>query len=148
MANPLVVLLRSTLQAETHPRFYTRIMFSYSSNDVQITALILENTFTNLPRLVPKALPLLGPLSFLCHQKWDSAAKIPLIPRSTPILMLSGVLDEVVPREHMQELWQIASRRQGTKVSDKSDILEIGNGKSKFIEFETGQHSALFYCSD
>jgi hypothetical protein len=62
--------------------------------------------------------------------------------------MLSGVLDEVVPREHMQELWQIASRRQGTKVSDKSDILEIGNGKSKFIEFETGQHSALFYCSD
>lgn len=59
--------------------------------------------------------------------------------------MLSGVLDEVVPREHMQELWQIASRRQGTKLNDKSDISEIGNGKSKFIEFEAGHHSGLFY---
>lgn len=114
---------------------------------VQITALILENTFTDLPRLVPNALPLLGPLSFLCHQKWDSAAKIPRIPRSTPILMLSGVLDEVVPCEHMKELWQIASRRQGTKLnSDKPDISEIGNGKSKFVEFEKGHHSGLFYC--
>ncbi|KAG0699526.1 Alpha/Beta hydrolase protein [Suillus ampliporus] len=122
-----------------------------SRNPSKITALILENTFTNLPRLVPKALPLLGPLSFLCHQKWDSASKIPLIPRSTPILMLSGVLDEVVPREHMQELWQIVSRRQGTKSSgteNKSDISEVGNGKSKFIEFEGGHHSASFYCSE
>ncbi|OAX36782.1 alpha/beta-hydrolase [Rhizopogon vinicolor AM-OR11-026] len=107
----------------------------------KITALILENTFTNLPRLVPQALPLFGPFAFLCHQKWDSVAKIPLIPRSTPILMLSGVLDEVVPREHMQELWQIASRRQGSKLSDMSVISEIGNGKSKFIEFEAGHHN-------
>ncbi|OJA13758.1 hypothetical protein AZE42_01551 [Rhizopogon vesiculosus] len=107
----------------------------------KITALILENTFTNLPRLVPQALPLLGPFAFLCHQKWDSVAKIPLIPRSTPILMLSGVLDEVVPREHMQELWQIASRRQGSKLSDMSVISEIGNGKSKFVEFEAGHHN-------
>jgi len=60
--------------------------------------------------------------------------------------MLSGVLDEVVPREHMQELWQIVSRRQGIKFSEagyKSDVSEVGNGKSKFIEFEAGHHSAL-----
>ncbi|KAG1767140.1 Alpha/Beta hydrolase protein [Suillus occidentalis] len=115
-----------------------------SRNPSKIEALILENTFTNLPRLVPKALPLLGPLSFLCHQKWDSASKIPLIPRSTPILMLSGVRDEVVPREHMQELWQIVSRRQGTKSSstgNKSDVTEVGNGKSRFLEFEGGHHN-------
>lgn len=64
-----------------------------------------------------------------------------------PILMLSGVRDEVVPREHMQELWQIVSRRQGTKSSDtgnKSDMPEVGNGKSRFLEFEGGHHSALF----
>ncbi|KAG2130902.1 Alpha/Beta hydrolase protein [Suillus clintonianus] len=114
-----------------------------SRNPSKIAALILENTFTTLPRLVPKALPLLGPLSFLCHQKWDSASKIPLIPRSTPILMLSGVRDEVVPREHMQELWQIISRRQGAKLGtgNKSDVTEVGNGKSKFIEFEGGYHN-------
>ncbi|KAG1736683.1 Alpha/Beta hydrolase protein [Suillus paluster] len=115
-----------------------------SRNPSKITALILENTFTNLPRLVPQALPLLGPLSFLCHQKWDSASKIPLIPRTMPILMLSGVLDEVVPREHMQELWQIVSRRQGAKfigTENKSDVSSVGNGKSKFIEFEAGHHN-------
>jgi fermentation-respiration switch protein FrsA (DUF1100 family) len=115
-----------------------------SRNSSKIAALILENTFTNLPRLVPKALPLLGPLSFLCHQKWDSASKIPLIPRSMPILMLSGVRDEVVPREHMQELWQIVSRRQGTKsngTGNKSDISEVGDGKSRFLEFQGGHHN-------
>ncbi|KAG9311220.1 Alpha/Beta hydrolase protein [Chiua virens] len=88
----------------------------------QIAALILENTFTNLPRLVPHALPLLSPFTFLCHQKWDSASKIVMIHKKTPILMLSGVLDEVVPREHMQELWEIVTRRQGTKVQSDGDL--------------------------
>ncbi|KAH7921997.1 alpha/beta-hydrolase [Leucogyrophana mollusca] len=114
-----------------------------SRNPSKIAALILENTFTNLPRLVPNALPLLSPLSFLCHQKWDSASKIPLIPRTTPILMLSGVKDEVVPREHMQELWEIVSRRQGAKARDEvqTQDAEIGRGKSKYIEFERGTHN-------
>ncbi|EIW75926.1 alpha beta-hydrolase [Coniophora puteana RWD-64-598 SS2] len=95
-----------------------------SKNPSKITALILENTFTNLPRLIPSTLPLLAPLSFLCHQKWDSASKVPLIPRSTPILMLSGVKDEVVPHVHMQELWEIVCRRQGTKRAEQDHIGE------------------------
>ncbi|OBZ78246.1 Protein bem46 [Grifola frondosa] len=61
-----------------------------SRNPQTIRALILENTFLSLPRLVPSALPVLGPFAFLCHQKWDSASKIPLIPRDTPMLLLSG----------------------------------------------------------
>ncbi|KAI9567879.1 Alpha/Beta hydrolase protein [Boletus coccyginus] len=116
-----------------------------SRNPYKIAALILENTFTNLPRLVPHALPLLSPLTFLCHQKWDSASKIPFIPRSTPILMLSGLRDEVVPREHMQELWEIMKRRQGRRVQTdcepKTNVLEVGGGKSKFEEFEHGFHN-------
>jgi hypothetical protein len=46
----------------------------------QITALIIENTFMSLPRLIPSAMPLLGPFSFLCHQKWESFLKV----RRTP----------------------------------------------------------------
>ncbi|KAH0826357.1 Alpha/Beta hydrolase protein [Lanmaoa asiatica] len=111
----------------------------------QVTALILENTFTNLPRLIPRAFPLLSPLTFLCHQKWNSASKIPFIPKSTPILMLSGVQDEVVPREHMQELWEIITRRQGLKVradhEPKANVSEVGSGKSKFVEFPEGSHN-------
>lgn len=60
--------------------------------------------------------------------------------------MLSGVLDEVVPREHMQELWEIITRRQGAKVPVdrelKANMLEVGGGKSKFVEFPRGSHSA------
>lgn len=59
--------------------------------------------------------------------------------------MLSGVQDEVVPREHMQELWEIITRRQGTKVQKnrepKANTLEVGDGKSKFVEFPGGSHS-------
>ncbi|KAF8132823.1 Alpha/Beta hydrolase protein [Boletus edulis] len=116
-----------------------------SRNPSKISALILENTFTNLPRLVPHALPFLSPLTFLCHQKWDSASKIPFIPKSTPILMLSGVQDEVVPREHMQELWEIITRRQGSMVQvdrePKANTSEIGRGKSNFVEFPHGCHN-------
>jgi len=59
--------------------------------------------------------------------------------------MLSGVLDEVVPREHMQQLWEIITRRQGTKVhvdrEPKTNTLEVGGGKSKFVEFPGGSHN-------
>ena len=30
----------------------------------------------SLPRLIPSAMPLLGPFSFLCHQKWESYLKV------------------------------------------------------------------------
>jgi abhydrolase domain-containing protein 13 len=42
----------------------------------QITALVIENTFMSLPRLIPTAMPLLGPFSLLCHQKWESYLKV------------------------------------------------------------------------
>ena len=54
---------------------------------------------------------MLGPFAFLCHQKWDSASKIPLLPAELPMLLLSGVQDEVVPREHMQGLWELVEKR-------------------------------------
>ena len=92
-------------------RPFVRPLIRPSPAGVQIRALILENTFLSLPRLVPSALPVLGPFAFLCHQKWDSASKVPLIPAETPMLLLSSVQDEVVPREHMQELWELVQKR-------------------------------------
>lgn len=108
----------------------------------QINALILENTFTSLPSLVPHALPVLGPLSFLCHQKWDSASKIPLIPATTPILMLSGVKDEIVPKEHMRRLWEVVAKRGEKKTLNGSEY-KTGLERAKYIEFERGTHSTL-----
>ncbi|TCD66870.1 hypothetical protein EIP91_000768 [Steccherinum ochraceum] len=91
-----------------------------SRNPLAIDALILENTFLSLPRLVPSALPVLGPFAFLCHQKWDSASKISLIPSKTPILMLSGAHDEVVPREHMEGLWELVMQREAKRPAGTS----------------------------
>ena len=101
-------------------------------------------------------MPFLGPFAFLCHQKWDSS-KIPTIPAETPMLLLSSVQDEVVPREHMQELWELVQKRvprgqrdvhaeqgdDGTKgVSVKNPGPGAGVAKfSRFVEFNAGTHS-------
>lgn len=151
--NPLAVCL--TIEHLAYKVIYSTV--------IQIRALILENTFLSLPRLVPSALPVLGPFSFLCHQKWDSASKIALIPHRTPILMLSGLLDEVVPEEHMQGLWELVKKR-GTIPEDKEKeetvterepdanelpppegkkytIFEHARTQSTYAEFESGMHS-------
>lgn len=125
---------------------------------MQIRALILENTFLSLPRLVPSVLPVLAPFAFLCHQKWDSASTVPLIPPTTPILMLSGARDEVVPREHMLGLWQIVKAREGGSKTESrngsrggqespeeetpEDVHDVRTGAgSRFVNFPRGTHS-------
>jgi fermentation-respiration switch protein FrsA (DUF1100 family) len=111
-----------------------------SRNFAKMDALILENTFTSLPSLVPHALPVLGPFSFLCHQKWDSASKIPLIPSTMPILMLSGVRDEIVPKDHMKRLWEAVAKR-GEKKKLNGSEYKTGLERAKYIEFENGRHN-------
>jgi len=81
-----------------------------SRNPNRIHALILENTFTSLPKLIPFVMPFLSNFTWLCHQKWPSEKRLPLIPSSTPILMISGRRDQVVPPQHMDELWQISKK--------------------------------------
>ncbi|ETW75299.1 Alpha/beta hydrolase [Heterobasidion irregulare TC 32-1] len=97
-----------------------------SKNTQAITAMILENTFMSLPRLIPTAFPILTPFSWLCHQKWESYLKVPKIPKSIRVLMLGGAIDEVVPRAQMQGLWAlIRSRPSG----------------DKYMEFPAGGHN-------
>lgn len=63
------------------------------------------------------------------------------------MLLLSGVRDEVVPKEHMLTLWEVVGKRQGSKTSEgrgegepKGDG-QVGLGKSKFVQFSGGTHS-------
>ncbi|KAL5504837.1 BEM46 [Sanghuangporus vaninii] len=101
-----------------------------SRNPSKIRALILENTFLSIPRLIPSAMPMLARVAFLCHQKWDSASKVHLIPQEIPILMLSGARDEMVPQAHMLELER---------------LLRDGPGRQRrvgqLIEFPDGTHN-------
>ncbi|KAH9059319.1 Alpha/Beta hydrolase protein [Lactarius vividus] len=98
------------------------IDLAYRNPDA-ITALIVENTFMSLPRLIPTAMPLLGPFSFLCHQKWESYLKAPKLPPDMRVLMLGGARDEVVPRSQMQELWAIIRSRGRARDAEKPASL-------------------------
>ena len=74
--------------------------------------------------------------------------------------MLSGIRDEVVPREHMQGLWDIVLRRRLSNDKDRSATPELKETKStgpnpnqsytswedpstmsRYVEFEAGTHS-------
>ena len=73
------------------------------------------------------------------------------------MLLLSGVHDEVVPREHMKGLWELVQQRvpggrraappayfaplEEDKPKDER-VRSPGNGYSQFKEFEKGTHSA------
>lgn len=111
-----------------------------------------------LPSLIPSAMPFLSPVSFLCHQKWESDKKLPAVPATTAILMLSGLLDEVVPCSQMQSLWEIVKNRRKEATSatttshsidrtlnkdGKGTVEEVADaiGKSRFVEFQQGSHS-------
>ncbi|KAJ3291073.1 hypothetical protein HDU79_002700 [Rhizoclosmatium sp. JEL0117] len=72
-----------------------------SRNPGKITAVIVENTFLSLPKLMPHVSPLLRMASFLLHQIWDSETAITQIDIEVPILLLSGGKDDVIPQQHM-----------------------------------------------
>lgn len=63
------------------------------------------------------------------------------------MLLLSGLRDEVVPKEHMASLWEIVGKRQGVKADDteggspRKGDGQVGQGRSKFVTFERGSHS-------
>ncbi|KAJ2912558.1 hypothetical protein MD484_g7855, partial [Candolleomyces efflorescens] len=99
-----------------------------SRNSTKISALILENTFMSIPALVRDWPSPIGPLSFLCTQRWPSISRISKISRDVPILMLSGDRDMVVPPKHMRGLWA-AARRRGREEEDD------GVGCSPFLSF-------------
>ncbi|KAH8986302.1 alpha/beta-hydrolase [Lactarius akahatsu] len=106
------------------------IDLAYRNPDA-IAALVIENTFMSLPRLIPTAMPLLGPFSFLCHQKWESYLKAPKLPPDMRVLMLGGARDEVVPRSQMQELWAIIRSRGRARDAEKPAPLPASSTTEK-----------------
>ncbi|KAG6910262.1 hypothetical protein DXG01_012073 [Tephrocybe rancida] len=81
-----------------------------SRNPSYISAIVVSNTFTSVPDIV-RAWPLIGAFSFVCTQKWRSVDKLRHIPKDTPMLMISGRQDEVIPAQLMDRLWQAARKR-------------------------------------
>ncbi|XP_047943279.1 alpha/beta hydrolase domain-containing protein WAV2-like [Salvia hispanica] len=105
------------------------------NNPDKVAALILENTFTSILDMAGVLLPFLkwfigkggskGPkvLNFLVRSPWSTVDVIGEVKQ--PILLLSGLQDEMVPPAHMEMLYAKAAAR---------------NQQCSFVEFPTGMH--------
>ncbi|KAJ3994759.1 Alpha/Beta hydrolase protein [Lentinula boryana] len=101
----------------------------------EISGIILENTFLSLRLLVPHVLPFLGPFSWLCHQRWESAGlgkEYKGIPSETNVLLLSGQSDTLVPPQHMKYL---------RKIFNENEVNEVNEERTQFIVFPGGSHN-------
>lgn len=122
----------------------------------KISALVVENTFMTLPSLIPTVLPVAAPLSFLCHQVWDSASAARSLPVELPVLLLSGSEDELVPPSQMLGLFHILSGTAGksaeadteSKANADETAPHIANGRLLiFKKFTNGHHSEFYNMS-
>ncbi len=112
-----------------------------------VHALIIENTFTSLPALVPSVIPYVRPfVPFFLHQIWDSAAAIATLPAQFPVLFLAGARDELIPPVHMRQLHAAClSQKKEWRLFERGDhnstCLEPGyfQAIAEFIE----RHSEL-----
>lgn len=71
-----------------------------------VSGIVVENTFVSLTELVPCVMPALPPLlvNVLLTERWDARKAMKQIRKDMPMLMLSGIRDEIVPQAQMKEL--------------------------------------------
>ncbi|KAG8814793.1 hypothetical protein FRC19_001485 [Serendipita sp. 401] len=116
-----------------------------SRNPELIHGVAVENTFLSLPKMLPVLMPALGKFKFLVKDKWRSEVNVTKIPASTPLVFLSGALDEIVPPEHMKQLYEISKSSAELSVAaaaGKGEGEEKGvEAKRTFVLFENGHHN-------
>ncbi|WWC69226.1 uncharacterized protein I206_103163 [Kwoniella pini CBS 10737] len=80
-----------------------------------VSGIILENTFLSLTSLIPLVLPQLPKffLPILLTEHWDAHHTMPLIPSTTPILMIAGKNDELVKPPQMIALRHLRAENGG-----------------------------------
>ncbi|KAH3681169.1 hypothetical protein WICPIJ_007864 [Wickerhamomyces pijperi] len=83
-----------------------------SKNYSLIKGVILENTFLNLRKCIPHIFPLLANFTSLCSDLWDSENDILKTSRDVKFLFLSATDDEIVPPNHMIELYRLCQSHQ------------------------------------
>jgi abhydrolase domain-containing protein 13 len=81
-----------------------------AKNEGLFKALIVENTFLSIPKLIPHVMPALNRVSFLCTEIWNSEERIKGIER-LPVLFLGSEKDELVPPAHFKQLYGTISSK-------------------------------------
>ncbi|WVR05356.1 hypothetical protein IAU60_002370 [Kwoniella sp. DSM 27419] len=91
-----------------------------------VSGVIVENTFLSLPSLVPMVMPQIPKflLPVLLTELWDANHAMPLIPSTTPVLMIAGKNDELVKPGQMTALRELRPK----------------GGRTKYVELEGGHN--------
>ncbi|GJJ15800.1 hypothetical protein Clacol_010078 [Clathrus columnatus] len=109
-----------------------------SRNAESILALIIENTFKSIPRMISEIFPSQSSarvIRFVCREKWDNETAIAGLPPDLPLLMLSGLQDEVIPASHMKGLWTIFQQKSPTQAVWQEFPLGKHNNLCENIEY-------------
>ena len=95
-----------------------------SREDSSIRGIIVENTFTSIADMIGAVFPFLNfsvIKNFCLRLKWESHKWIQFIP--CPVLLISGLKDELVPPGHMKRLHELCDAN-----SVKSQLFTVENG--------------------
>ncbi len=102
-----------------------------------IAAVILENTFLSIRKLIPTVMPPAKYLAYLCHQRWDSEQSMSKVgDKEIPVLFLSGLRDEIVPPFMMKTLYDVCPTKKVWK--------EFPNGDHNSTVAEPGYFDAIW----
>lgn len=101
-----------------------------------LRGMIVENTFLSIPKMIDFLFPALRYVKFLSCNKWPSEEHIQHIAKDAPILFLAGGADEIVPHEHMQELYRLCS-------SKLKDMVVFPKGKHNETWLQPNYHEAI-----
>lgn len=97
----------------------------------EIAGLILENTFISIPEMIPALVPALKYLRFFSANKWNSLKLVKEKKLGVPTLFSAAIKDEMVPHQHMLELY--------TAAKEKNPDLSV-----TMYKYETGGHMSLY----
>eukprot|EP00005_Dracoamoeba_jomungandri_P002186 CAMPEP_0174255278 /NCGR_PEP_ID=MMETSP0439-20130205/4628_1 /TAXON_ID=0 /ORGANISM="Stereomyxa ramosa, Strain Chinc5" /LENGTH=306 /DNA_ID=CAMNT_0015337395 /DNA_START=49 /DNA_END=969 /DNA_ORIENTATION=- len=75
-------------------------------NQDKIRGVIMENTFTSIDDMIDVVMPFFSYFKMLSRNKWNTKKLLENI--TTPILLISGMKDELVPTAMMQTLFDTA----------------------------------------
>ena len=120
-----------------------------AKNYDSIHALIVENTFLNIPAMIPSILPkFIQNLDFLCHQRWHNDLQIRKLVVDNnklpmPILFLSGSQDNLVDPCQMQRLYELSI----TPGSDNTEMKDNLLMRRRFHSLKDGAHNDTYLQS-
>jgi hypothetical protein len=128
-----------TWQVSSHLLISSQILQYFAKR--QISGIILENTFISLPRLIPSLMPWIPPLLLpvLLTERWDTDKLMPLIPSTTPMLMLSGLKDELVLPSHMAHLRDLRRSQLSAKSTGLNGVRDAVQGETESTEKDAGE---------